>query len=216
MNLQEDNLSFSESYPLETLSSNESIFLKNLDHLKQELNFPAIRNDIGMFFNFLVRSFSLKNIFEFGSGYGHSAFWYFVGDYSPENIFLTEKRSDLLDVFNSLQWSEKQKTILQYHQGDAFDKLKEVSNIDFLLIDGVKADYKRFLSESISKLSRNAIVAIDNTFWKGSVIHDGLVSKSSEAAIRDLHIFLKSEEILNYFILNYFPYRDGLILLKKR
>ncbi len=179
-----------------------------------KLNFPAIRNDIGAFFSSLVQANNFQNIFEFGSGYGHSCFWYLVNNYIPKEIVLTEKRDDLKSVFYSLPWSEKQKECIEYFQGDAFDRFEKMELVDFLLIDGTKADYKRFLELSVPKLKKEAVVVIDNAFWKGSVVHDGVVSKKSESAIRDLHEYLKSSFIRKLFTVTYLPFRDGLVLLQ--
>ncbi len=216
----EDQLNFSEQYPLSYLSVQETTFLNQLNNLKHELNFPAIKNDIGSFFNFLVKAHQVKTIFEFGSGYGHSAFWYFVDSYLPTKIYLTEKRSDLIEHFENLPWSEQHKKVIDYHQGDAFEKLEELSQnnikIDFLLIDGQKSSYKDFLISSFNLLSDQAILVIDNAFWKGSVIKDELVSKSSQKSIRELDQYLRSTEVSNQFVVQYFPFRDGLVLLKRK
>jgi len=216
----EDHLNFSENYPLTFLSSDESLFLDKLNLIKNELNFPAIRNDIGAFFNFLIKSKKLKTIFEFGSGYGHSAFWYFVDSYLPNKVYLTEKRQDLLKYFEDLPWSEDQKSRIHYYQGDAFERLKDLDQddvkIDFLLIDGQKSSYQEFLTSSYNLLSKDAIVVIDNAFWKGSVIKDDLVSKTSEISIRLLDKYIKSQEVARNFHVQYFPFRDGLIVLSKK
>ncbi len=216
----EDQLNFSENYPLNFLSDSEVEFLNNLNSLKENLNFPAIRDDIGSFFNFLVKNHEVKNIFEFGSGYGHSAFWYFVDSYLPSKVFLTEKRTDLKEDFISLPWKQEQRDIIEYYQGDAFEKLKMLLEsdikIDFFLIDGQKSSYLEFLKASYELISDTGMVLIDNAFWKGSVIKDQLVSKTSERSIRELDTYLKSREVSTSFNVQYFPFRDGLVLLKKK
>lgn len=204
---------FANSDPYNMVDSSYRELFEKINQFKKDLNFPAVNNDVGVLINFLVQLKRPKNIFEMGSGYGHSAFWYLQNDYEfIENIYLTEKRDDLKTHFEALPWPVNYKKLLTYHQGDAFELLETVKSIDFLLIDGVKADYLRFLEDSFERLSDGALIIIDNSYWRGSFLDPGLQNKKSSQNILQLHEYLKrSTQFQSIFL----PFKDGISLLRK-
>ncbi|MCO4755183.1 MAG: hypothetical protein KC478_11930, partial [Bacteriovoracaceae bacterium] len=120
----EQLVQFSNSDPYSFVPEHLQFLLEQLQYQEKTLNFPAINNDVGELLAFFLGGQSPKKIFEMGSGYGHSAFWYFVGAHaSLEEVVLTEKRTDLKDVFDSLPWPMNWKNRMSYVQGDAFEEL---------------------------------------------------------------------------------------------
>lgn len=211
-----DLLTFSESAPYFSLDNPQHELLENLNKLKEKYHFPAVNDDIGTFLSFLTSSLQAQYIFEMGSGYGHSAFWYlFSANKNIKKIFLTEKRDDLLVEFNNLNWPLDWKSKLDYYQGDAFTRFDELSfEFDFILIDGVKAQYLGFLEKCIKKLSSHGVVAIDNSYWRGSFLDKDLSQhKESAIKIKDLHCWIKDNKSLKSVFL---PFRDGLTLISKK
>lgn len=209
-----------QNYALEelffSLNPEEEELLKTLEQYEKELNFPAVKKDVGSLLNFLTSFTSPKNIFEFGSGYGHSAFWYLQANaQSIESIHLTEKRDDLEEVFETLPWPKHWREKLCYHQGDAFESLESLDEkllFDLVLVDGVKAQYQTFLKTIHSRLSQNSIVVVDNCFWKGRFLDDKELHKTSPKAIKELHEWLKKQEL---YRVSFLPISDGIFLLKK-
>lgn len=184
-----------------------------LDSLRQELNFPAVTQEVGEFLSFLISVHRPKTIFEMGSGYGHSAFYYLKGFSKVEKIFLTEKRKDLQSVFDEISWPDRWKTKLKYHQGDAFEVLEETQErLDFIFIDGVKADYLDFLETAKDKLSAQGVVAIDNSYWRGSFLDVETHHKKSSKNMARLHEWIKQQST---FQASFIPFKDGLTLLSK-
>lgn len=210
----------SENYAFEVLNSDEKVILSSLDQLKTKLNFPALRNDIGMFINNHLYSKNKENlkIFEIGSGYGHSAFWYLCKglDKKVLKIILTEKREDLETIYNDLCFSRSWKEKINYHNKMAEDLLMDSSDLyDFILIDGQIRDYTNYLKLCYEKLSQGGSCLIDNAFWKGSVVIDGLKTKTSTNAIREFHQYCKHESLSGKWSSTYLPFRDGAFLLTK-
>ena len=150
-----------------------------------------------------------------GSGYGHSAFWYFVGAQdSLKEVILTEKRSDLERVFDNLCWPVNWKNRMHYIQGDAFEALQDVDGqFDLFLVDGVKADYLKFIKLALPKLSSNGIIAIDNSYWRGSFLRESVrVKKKSAQNIFELHTWIRNQKNLKAIFV---PFLDGLTLIQK-
>jgi len=159
----------------------------------------------------LVKLCKPNVIFEFGSGYGQSCFWYFVGNPDiPQKVYLTEIRPELNHMYESLEWPQSWKEKINYFGHDAFEILDQLDEkIDFLFMDGKKSDYLEFLKKARSKLSKNAVVVIDNAFWKGSFLDQDLLNKKSVRAVRELHDQLDSLPFNSTFI----PFCDGILLM---
>lgn len=187
---------------------------KQLKQNEAEFHFPAIRDDIGKFINLLFTWIRPKVIFEFGSGYGQSCFWYLLNNSTVEKIILTEKREDMPKVFEGLPWPSHWKNKIHYHNQDAFNVFRTVDSVDFILIDGVKADYLSFLKECESKISANGLVLIDNSFWRGSFL-DPEVSEQKQSAknIKALHQYIKKSE---FWDSAFVPFEDGVTMLRVR
>lgn len=180
------------------------------------MRFPAVNNDVGSMLAFLMGMLKPKTIFEMGSGYGHSAFWYFVGASSSlEKVVLTEKREDLKEVFEELPWPVNWKRKMDYHQGDAFEKLSAQDGLfDFFLVDGVKGDYLSFLQAALPKLSPKGVIAIDNSYWRGSFLRKQVRErKASAAKVYELHRWIEAQRDYQAVFI---PYVDGLTLIRRR
>jgi caffeoyl-CoA O-methyltransferase len=198
-------LSFSETNPYGSCDK----LLNDLNQLKEKYHFPALLDDIGSFLAMMTTALKTQTVFEFGSGYGHSAYW-FLKNPHLKKIYLTEKRDDLQGEFHNLSFPRKE--IMHYHQGDAFEFVEKVEGFDFVLVDGVKADYKRFIELITPKLASGAMIAVDNSYWRGSFLDEEFLSKKSAKNIKELHEFIKeSKDFKSCFL----PFRDGLSLLLK-
>jgi predicted O-methyltransferase YrrM len=204
--------SFSNSLPYSSVKEERLTFLNDLNVLKKKYNFPAINNNIGEFISMMVPFWKPEVIFEMGSGYGHSCFWYLNGDKgSIKEIILTEKRDDLEKEFHHLDWPDSWKHKIKYFQQDAFEVLEKYNKIDLALIDGVKGDYLKFLQLLETKLTKNGVVLIDNSYWRGSFLDERMrETKKSARNIYELHEYIKNSNTWNACFI---PYVDGLTIL---
>lgn len=206
---------FSKSMPYGVhLNESTSELYKLLKEKELVFNFPAIRDDIGKFINFLFTWIKPITIFEFGSGYGQSCFWYLLNNKDIKNVILTEKRNDMKPIYESLPWPDSWKEKIQYHNEDAFEVFKKIETVDFVLIDGVKADYLSFLKECETKLSPNGLVLIDNSYWRGSFLDPELVNtKLTAMKIKELHSYISTS---NFWESVFIPFEDGVSLLRPK
>lgn len=204
---------FSLSDPYDLYKKNNRELYDALDVEKNRMNFPAITDDVGNLLAFFTEMNQPRKIFEFGSGYGHSAFWFLLGSENIEKIYLTERRADLEEVFQSIPWPSNWKNKIDYRVADAFQVFEELSDIDLILLDGQKTDYLKFLETYVDRLHSGTLIIIDNSFWKGTFLKDELVkTKDSAKKILELHEYLKeSKQFRSIFM----PYWDGVSLLRK-
>jgi predicted O-methyltransferase YrrM len=208
----QDLTKFSNSDPYEFIDEKYQNLFQQLNTLKETLNFPAIHNDVGSFISFMLPFWNPKVIFEMGSGYGHSSFWYLLANCrNLEKVILTEKRNDLIDKFNDLPWPADWKSIVQYNNADAFDVLDSLDSVDLALVDGVKGDYLKCLKVLEGKMKSGAIVLIDNSYWRGSFLDEELrMKKASAKNIYELHEYIKNSQLWKS---TFIPFVDGVTVL---
>lgn len=196
--------------PYQNFWIKEKELYQELKLIEQNLNFPQVQDDVGILLAWLSSVHKPDTIFEMGSGYGGSAFWFLSG-YQSSRVYLTEKRDDLLGVFEKLPWPEKWKESLEYFQGDAFECLSKVKvKIDLALVDGVKADYLNFLIDLHPHLTKNALVIVDNTFLKGKIVDSSQAEKRAPKAMIHFHEQLSQSALYRPCFL---PFNDGITLL---
>ncbi|MCT4641105.1 MAG: hypothetical protein N4A33_02335 [Bacteriovoracaceae bacterium] len=204
---------FSKSAPYTSFSDEEKRLFDRMISLQASLNFPAVHEDVGSFLSFFSKMVKAKTIFEFGSGYGGSAFWFLFRNTRVDKIYLTEKREDLFSFFESLPWKDSDLKRIDYFQGDAFEKLEGLSEkIDIVLIDGTKADYLSFLKKVRGNLHQDSCVIIDNSYWRGSFL-DSNFNETNKSAIniKQLHDFLYDTTLWDSVFI---PYVDGVTLVR--
>jgi predicted O-methyltransferase YrrM len=203
---------FSHSDPYGFIDEQYHLLFDQLNELQVDLNFPAIHDDVGAFISFMLQFWNPKVIYEMGSGYGHSAFWYLLANNSAlEKVVLTERRADLKPKFEHLAWPKDWNSLVEYNNADAFDVLDTLSSVDFALIDGVKGDYLKCLKILEGKMKPGGVVLIDNSYWRGSFLNEDLRKyKISAQNIFELHEYIKeSKRWKSVFI----PFIDGLTIL---
>lgn len=182
-----------------------------LDRTREELGFPAVNKDVAQLMRILNKICNIKTIFEFGSGYGHSAFWYFLDNPNLEKVYLTEKNLNLKNHFDQMPWPADWKEKMDYFQGDAFERLEQVESFDFVLIDGLKGKYLDFLKAIEGKISKNGIAVIDNAYWRGSFLDPVVSAKNNSAkSIKELHNYIEQS---SFWTASFIPFTDGVILL---
>lgn len=203
---------YSHDQPFVQLHNEQKELLELLEKNRKELDFPAVTSDVGQLLRFLSATIRPKNIFEFGSGYGHSAFWYFLDNPTIEHVYLTEKNPNLPAYFKALPWPESWKSKMEYFHGNAFERIESLNELDMILVDGVKATYLDFLKICETKIAPNGIVIIDNAYWRGSFLDPELSQKENSArAIKELHQYIQDSD---FWLSTFIPYQDGVILLR--
>jgi len=101
--------------------------------------------------------------------------------------------------------------------GDANNSLNQLletmnESFDFIFIDADKNNYIDYYEKSMMLLKRNALMAIDNTIWKGKILDDNDNSKST-TSIRKLNEYIKNDNRVEHCILTIY---DGMTLCLKK
>ncbi len=97
------------------------------------------------------------------------------------------------------------------HLGDYRSILPTLGvSFDLIFIDGDKQDYPAYCETSLAYLREGGFLIIDNTLWKGQVLHPG--KDRTAQAIRDFNAYLREDTRLEQVLL---PIRDGMTIARK-
>jgi predicted O-methyltransferase YrrM len=139
----------------------------------EENGFPIIGRLCGQMLEVFARSAGAKTIFEMGSGYGYSAYWFsraigpdgtlHLTDMDPENARLAKDylgRAGLLEP-------------ITYHVGDAFESFASVAgDFDIVYCDIDKHAYPEAWELGKQRVKPGGLYICDNMLWSRRVTGD--------------------------------------------
>ena len=164
--------------------------LKQMDEYGAEIGFPTVGPAVGGWLATLCRLVDAERVFEFGSGFGYSAYWFARALPPAGEVVLTEIDEDELDrareYFDRGDLAEH----ATFEHGDAIDYAREYEGpFDVVLIDNEKHRYEEAFDAIREKVARGGVVVADNAMTSTSVdfetvlelVEGGTVSKSTKS-----------------------------------
>lgn len=156
-----------------TIAPDRDGVIEAMDERADREGFPTVGPAVGGWLRLLARAVDAKRVFEFGSGYGYSAYW--VAPAIPENgeIVLTEiDRDELEDARENLAAGGVADRA-RFEHGDAIDTVEAYDGpFDLVLIDNEKERYAEAFEAVREKVPTGGIVAADNAIAAGSMEFD--------------------------------------------
>ncbi|PCR90541.1 O-methyltransferase [Natrinema ejinorense] len=150
--------------------------LIEMDEYAAAEGFPHVGPEVGAFLRFVARLSDPKRIFEFGSGYGYSAYWF--ADALPDDgeIVLTEVDEDELELAREYMAAGGYDGLTAYELGDAMETIDRYEGpFDVVLIDHQKERYADAFEAVRSKVPVGGVVVADNAITASVVDFDRLL-----------------------------------------
>jgi predicted O-methyltransferase YrrM len=196
---------------LRNLAPVEDGILEEMEELGRERNFPIIGPLVGILLYQLAVMIGAKKIFEMGSGFGYSAYW-FAKAIEGEGLVvftdLSEKNARLAKGFFRRGGVEKK---IKIHIGDSIKILEQTEEeFDIIFNDIDKEYYPLVVDKAYKKLRRGGLFITDNVLWYGRVLTEDL--SPSVKGIKEFTRLLLSEK---GFLTTIIPIRDGISLSVK-
>ncbi|MDQ3954255.1 MAG: O-methyltransferase [Actinomycetota bacterium] len=159
-----------ERYLSNLATGDDEPVLLEMEALAKEKGFPIIGRLCGRSLEVMARAVNAKRIFELGSGYGYSAYWFVkaagldaeihLTDGDPENERLAKDfltRAGLIDP-------------IRYHVGDALESFDSVEGeFDVVYCDIDKPGYPDAWRKSRDRVRVSGLFMCDNMLWDGRV-----------------------------------------------
>jgi len=204
-----------ERYLSSLATTDDEEVLIEMEEYARERGFPIVGRLCGRFLEVMARSIDAKRVFEMGSGYGYSAYWFsratgpegeiHLTDMDPEN----EKRA--LDYLARAGLDGP----IDYHVSSAFDAFNQTSGeFDIIYCDIDKHEYPQAFELAKSRVRVGGLYMCDNMLWSGRVTGEEPDDSNPELTrtIDEANKLIAADPDFRSFIL---PIRDGVVCAVK-
>lgn len=199
-----------EAYLDELLPSEDPV-LRDMEREGRERRFPIVGPQVGRLLFQIARLSQAKRIFEMGSGFGYSAYWFLKAMPPDGRVTLTDASPENLDRARKYfeQAGFSQRADLQV--GDALEIIESCPGpFDIIFNDIDKEQYPQAFQKAMPRLRRGGVLITDNVLWFGSVLTD-----SDEPDVRGVREYNRLIAGGRGFFSAVLPIRDGLGLTVK-
>jgi caffeoyl-CoA O-methyltransferase len=192
--------------------------VRQMEDYAAEHNFPIIGPAAGYFCYQQARILGARRIFELGSGYGYSTYWFAraAAENNPDGggeVFHTVWDKDLSQKARHYLAELNLGHLVHYRVSEAVAALKETDGpFDLIFNDINKEGYVASLPVIEEKLRAGGLLIIDNMIWSGRIFDESDTSEATEG-IREFTRRITSSDD---WIATLVPIRDGLIVARKR
>jgi caffeoyl-CoA O-methyltransferase len=156
---------------------------REMDAYADEQGFPHVGPAVGGTLRLLARLVDAKRVFEFGSGFGYSAYWWAQALPDDGEVVLTEFDADELDDAREFMTRGGFEDLARYEHGDAMDAIERYDGpFDAVLIDHQKERYADAFHAVRDKVPTGGVVVADNAVTAGIVDFDALLAHVADDA----------------------------------
>jgi predicted O-methyltransferase YrrM len=152
----------------------------------REHGFPIIGPEAGATLKLLARLTDARRVFEFGSGFGYSAYWFAMGARDDATFVLTEFDADELAMARDFFERAGLDTQTTFREGDAVAIADEYDGpFDIVLVDHQKSRYAEAFGTVREKVAPGGVVVADNVV-RGPADADALARHAEGGDIGDV------------------------------
>jgi caffeoyl-CoA O-methyltransferase len=198
---------------LEQLQRTRDAALADMEDRAEAEKFPIIGPLVGRLCQQIAMSVGARDVFEMGSGFGYSTWWFAhaVGD--GGRVVHTD--SDPKLSAEAKAWMDKSNLAARVHYevGDACEIIKKYPGpFDVVFIDVDKHAYPLALELARSRVRIGGYIVCDNALWSGKVIEPpGQQDADTRGVLRYNKEAFAAADLLTTIV----PIRDGVALSLK-
>jgi predicted O-methyltransferase YrrM len=139
--------------------------------------FPTVGPEVGGVLAFLARVVGARRAFEFGSGFGYSAYWIARELPADGEVVLTERDPDELDAAREYFERGGLADRARFEGGDALDAIEgHDAPFEFVLLDHEKRRYVEAFEAVRPKVPAGGVVVADNAMTAGPIQFEKLLA----------------------------------------
>ncbi len=160
-----------ERYLSDLAAVDDEPVLLEMEELARSKDFPIVGRLCGRFLEVMARTAGAKRIFELGSGFGYSAYWFARATGPDGEIHLTDSDPDnerlALDFLGRAGLDRP----IRYHVGDALSSLADTDGtFDVVYCDIDKQGYPEAWRQARRRVRVGGLFMCDNMLFHGSVL----------------------------------------------
>ncbi|MFH1686939.1 MAG: O-methyltransferase [bacterium] len=196
---------------LHQLTPARPVVMQAMEAHAREQRFPIVGPLVGRLLYQLARMIDARKIFELGSGFGYSAYWFSLAVQEKGRITLTDGDENNLNAARSYLSEAGLKSEFSFLAGDAVTQLGRQGGIyDIIYNDIDKQGYPETIEAAAQHLRPGGLFITDNIIWSGRVCNEN--PDKTTAAIIDFTSRLYRDE---RFFTSVVPLRDGVSIAIK-
>jgi len=159
-----------EAMMRELVARHDEPVLLEMEREAEERAFPIVGRLVGVTLELLARTVRARRIFEMGSGFGYSAYWFSRAVGPNGEIHLTDGNREFeakaMDYLERAGLSGP----IRFHVGDAIEELRSVDgDFDVIFNDVDKGDYPRVWETARERVRLGGLYICDNAIQAGAV-----------------------------------------------
>lgn len=142
--------------------------LREMEAHGEEIGFPTVGPEVGSFLRLAARMVDAERVFEFGSGFGYSAYWFAEALPADGEIVLTEHDPEELEQARDFLARGGYADRAVFEDGDALETIdRHEEPFDVVLIDCHKEGYPDALDSVRGKVADGGLIIADNAMQSG-------------------------------------------------
>lgn len=197
---------------LHGLQASKDPILLEMEERAARDGFPIIGPLVGRLCKQLAMAVQARDVFEMGSGFGYSTYWFAQAVGEGGRVVHTdgdkEKSADAKAYLKRAGLGGR----VQFEVGDALEVLKQYPGpFDVVFIDIDKHGYPAALELARSRVRVGGLIITDNTLWSGRVVQGGKQSADTKGVIQYNETAFAASDLLTTLI----PLRDGVAVSLK-
>ncbi|HEY2802756.1 MAG TPA: O-methyltransferase [Actinomycetota bacterium] len=197
-----------EEYMRSLLERHDDPVLLEMERIAAERNFPIVNRIVGVTLEALARSIGAQRVFELGSGYGYSAYWFARAVGSNGEVYLTdgdpENEKKALHYLGRAGLVER----VRFRVGDAVTSFGEVEGeFDIVYCDIDKEGYPEAWRAARDRIRVGGLYLCDNVLWSGRVVEES-PDETTKAILEHNAMIAADERYLSVIV----PTRDGVMV----
>lgn len=205
-----------EKYMLGQIKKTDHPVLQEMEALARQKNFPIVGRLVGIFLETQAKMIGAKHVFEFGSGYGYSAYWFARAVGKDGRVICSDGKNENRDLAEKYLVSAGLWERLEFNVGMAQDIFLRTEGIfDICYNDVDKGGYPEVWRMARERIRPGGLYIADNVLWHGRVAMENftdIVEGWTEAIVEHNHLIFNDPEF-DAFIN---PTRDGVIIARRK
>jgi predicted O-methyltransferase YrrM len=187
--------------------------LAEMEDRAEAARFPIVGPLVGRLCQQLAQSVGARDVFEMGSGFGYSTWWFAQAVGDGGRVVHTDGDAKL--SAEARQWLDRAGVggRVHYEVGDACEIIKKYPGpFDVVFIDIDKHAYPTALELARSRVRVGGYIICDNALWSGRVL---LPASKQDADTRGVVRYNKDAFAAGDLLTTILPIRDGVALSLK-
>ena len=204
-----------DDYVRSVLARHDEPVLLEMEARAAEHGFPIVGRMVGVVLELLARSIGATRVFELGSGFGYSAYWFSRAIGPDGELHLTDRDPDNERLAKDFLGRAGLDRPITFHVGDSNEALKATDGqFDVVFCDVDKGSYPAAWQAARDRIRPGGLYLCDNTLGWGSasVVTGEGTPREWIDAVREHNIMVTSDE---EFLSTILPIREGVMVARR-